>query len=91
MSSTYLLIDASLKCNTEIIWGISFDSQILLNKAANLFYRSPDFCIFLLLVTRIIGFSFSISKKFEKETSTNVLNFLEKRISNLNFKFTKIP
>ena len=50
MSSTYLLIDAiALNDNKEMIRAISSDSQILLNKAANLFYRSPDFCIFLFI------------------------------------------
>ena len=93
MSSTFLLIEVTSPDpdKSKILPCLS-DSPLLVNEGANLFYRSLDFCSFLMTDDTNYWLCFyGLPKSLEKDTSSQVLNFLEERVSTLNFKFTDIP
>ena len=93
MPNTHLLFEVTSPDpdKTKIVAYLS-NSALLLNEGATLFYQSQNFCIFLIRSDTNYWLCFyGLPKSLEKDMSSQVLNFLEERISNLNFKFPEIP
>lgn len=75
---------------TKIVAYLS-NSDLLLNEGATLFYQSQNFCIFVITDdTNYWLCFFGLPKSLEKDMSSQVLNFFEERISNLNFTFPEM-